>query len=390
MGYGLLNERGARTPASTTRVRPRAGLPASLAALVVILASCGGQAAASPSAQASATASATATTEPTATATAEPTPTEAPSATTSAAACTSQPATSASQGWTELSGRDGDYRFSRPADWTDLGAGVTIATNVSVSPHTFAQTGVGADAKINVDAVRSADTITLISAWALKGVTSGTSRLFADELAWLKTQPQLKTVGDDTLQACIDGTPARGFSSAWTVVNGDKVLFIYVAQRNGTMYEIQMTTDDTAQTSTLDEAFRTWKWTAPATSGTPGNVDDQLAATKFAAFGTAAELDQSGDHPNPATFKSVFPAKSDRIYLIYELDDGVADTVDFSWKREGVEFVHKSYDYTDKTGFAWSWLTADPSTGLFRVGNYEVTATLKKAGDSITVPFKVE
>jgi hypothetical protein len=154
------------------------------------------------------------------------------------------------------------------------------------------------------------------------------------------------------------------------------------------MYQIQMTSPVGAPTTTLDELLRTWKWSHPATA--VGSVADQVAATKFAAFGTAAELDQSGDHPNPATFKTVFPAKWDKIYIVYELDDGVADTVEFTWKLNGAQIFAKSYDYAANTVFAWAGITSDPSTGLFTTGSYEVTATLKNAGDHITVLLTVQ
>lgn len=374
--------------------RRRSVLLAGSTALTLLVSACGGTPAASPSAQATtASADASATATPTAT----PAITASPPASASAAAavvrCTPQPATSLSQGWTQVTGQDGDYKFSRPADWVDISANLTIPTNTSVSPSTFAATGLDAGAKTKVDLVRSADGTVGVSAWALDKVNVPTADLFVSELAWLKTQPQLKAVVDDTLTACIDGSAARGFSSTWTTAQGDSTFVIYSLTRNGKMYQAQVSTTNPAQVATFDELLRTWKWSEPEIAGPASsvpNIADQLAATKFASFGTAADLDQSGDHPNPATFKSTFPTTAGRIWIIYELDDGVADTVIFDWRKDGRQLATNSFDYTERTSFAWGWLTPDPTTGKFVPGNYEVTASLKTAGDKVTLKFVVE
>ncbi|HEY0444688.1 MAG TPA: hypothetical protein VGC90_10735 [Candidatus Limnocylindrales bacterium] len=289
-----------------------------------------------------------------------------------------------------MTGQDGDYTYNEPADWIP-GSNITIPLDTSVSPTTFAATGLAGSTKIKVDIARSSDSSVLISAWTLDKVDIPTDTLFGTELAWLKTQNGFKSVVDDTLTACLDGSTARGFSSTWTIASGERTFVIYSLSRNGKMYQIQMASPVGTPTTTLDELFRTWKWSAPLTS-TPepssGSIDDQIAATKFAAFGTASELDQSGDHPNPATFKTEFPAKTDKIYIVYELDDGVADTVNFTWKLDGAQIFDKSYDYTANTAFGWAGITAGRSAG-FKAGTYAVTATLKNAGDSITAVFTV-
>jgi hypothetical protein len=367
-------------------------LGASVAALAILIAACGGGGATSPTAQVQATPSPTvsptseATPTPAATPTPEVTPTPAatPTPTAAAAACQSKAPTSLSQGWTQLTAHDGDYRFSHPSDFADLSGTVTLPTNASVSPTTFAETGAASDAKITVDFVKANDGSLSIAAWELKGVRSSTSPLFDNELAWLKTQPQLKTVLDDRLSFCIDGSSAQGFSSTWTGSPKDNFLIIYILQRNGKMYEIQMTAQDPASASTLQELLQTWKWSEPL-AGTPNNIDAELAATKFKAIGTSSTLDQSGDHPNAATFSSTFPTTAAKIYTIYELDDGVHETVLFSWKRNGVEVAKASFDYSAKTSYAWTWMN-----GPFKAGDYEVTAKLKISGDTITVSFKVQ
>jgi hypothetical protein len=135
------------------------------------------------------------------------------------------------------------------------------------------------------------------------------------------------------------------------------------------------------------ELLNSWEFTEPLDG--PSDLDDQFAATDFKVIGMAATLDDTGDSPNPADFQDVFPARSDRIYVIYELDDETADKVNFSWAREGRELFANSFDYKDTTTFAWGWITPPPS-GLFEAASYTVTLTLETSGDTITVPFRVE
>ena len=115
--------------------------------------------------------------------------------------------------WVEQASLSGDYRFKRPADWADLSAEVKLPTSTSVSPATFAETGLPSDAEHQVDLVRSFDGSMGVSAWVIEGVTTRTEALFQRELAWLKTQPQIVSVTDEGLEMCIGGSTARGFSS---------------------------------------------------------------------------------------------------------------------------------------------------------------------------------
>jgi len=123
----------------------------------------------------------------------------------------------------------------------------------------------------------------------------------------------------------------------------------------------------------------------PAVTPTADNIDAELAATRFMTIGTSSTLDQSGDHPNAATFSSSFPTTVSRIYAIYELDDGVADTVLLRWKRNGTEVAKGSFHYGAKTSYAWTWMNKP-----FSAGDYELTATLNTFGDTITIRFKVQ
>jgi len=361
-------------------------LAAVAATLLLILAACG-PSAASP--EATVTPVSTPETTPEVTASPEPTasPVATPEPTQTAAECTPDAPTALSADWVEQTSLSGDYHFARPADWADLSAEVKLPTSTSVSPGTFAETGLPTDAEHQVDAVRAFDGSILVTAWVIGGVTTRTDALFERELAWLKTQPQMKAVNSEDLETCIGGSRARGFSSTWTSPSGDTNFVIFVVQRNGKMYEVQLTAPDPAAEVTYRELLNSWEFTEPLQG--PTDLGDQFAATDFKIVGMAGTLDDSGDDPNPADFRDVFPARSDRIYVIYQLDDGTADTITFSWARGGRELFTNSFDYKETTTFAWGWITP-PSSGLFTTGSYTVTLTLANSGDTITVPFTVE
>jgi hypothetical protein len=361
--------------------RPAAGA----ATLLLILAGCG-PSAASPSA----TPAVESTPQPTAEVTASPEPTASPGETpepTEVATGECTPGTpSASLEWTILEGQDGDYRFAYPPDW--INADQDIPTSSSVSPETFAETGLPEDITHHVDLVRAVDGSVGVSAWVIEGVSTRTEALFDRELAWLDTQPQLTDVLDDDIEACFDGSPARGFSSVWDFPGGETYIVIFLLERNGKMYEVQLTANDPEQEVTFVELISSWEWTEPA--GPPGDLDDQFATTDFKVVGMATDVDKSiPGRPNPATFQSVFPATTEKIYVIYELDDGIEDAVTIGWARDGRDmFVSKPFDYST-TSFAWGWITR-PSGGEFATGSYQVTLTLETSGDTITVPFTVE
>jgi hypothetical protein len=370
-------------------VRGAPGRLAALAAtLLLILAACG-PAAGSPAASVAPvstttpTAGVTASPEPTA----SPADTPAPSQPTAAAECTPDAPTALSADWVEQASLSGDYRFKRPADWADLSGELRLRTSISVSPGTFAETGLPAEAEHQVDFVRAFDSSILVTAWVIGGVTTRTDALFERELAWLKTQPQMIAVNSEDLETCLGGSRARGFSSRWTSPSGETNFVIFVVQRNGKMYEVQLTAADPAAEVTYRELLNSWEFTEPLEG--PTDLGDQFAATDFKVVGMAATLDESGDDPNAADFRDVFPAQTERIYVIYQLDDGATDTIDFTWARGGRTLFTNSFDYEDTTTFAWGWITP-PSSGLFATGSYTVTLTLKSSGDTITVPFTVE
>jgi hypothetical protein len=375
-------------PRADRRGRALGRLLAGGATLLLIVSACGGGAA-SPSATATPPAAQEATPATSTSPEATSSPLETPQPTQVAGGdCTPAGPTEMSLNWVTQQSLSGDYRFERPADWADLSATLTLPTNVSVSPETFAETGLAADARQKVDAVRSFDAATLVTAWVIEGVTTPTDELFPRELAWLKTQPQIKEVLGDQLATCIGGHTARGFASTWATPSGDTNFVIFVLQRNGKMYEVQLTAKDPAQEMTFVEILNSWEFIEPVDQ--PTDLDDQFAATAFKVVGVSSVLDKSiKGQPNPATFQSAFPSMSERIYVIYDLDDGVQDTVHFSWTRDGRELGKPSQFDFKTTSYAWGWIEAG-ADGLFDTGSYAVTLSLEGSGDTITVPFTVE
>jgi hypothetical protein len=358
-------------------------LAACTATLLLIVAACGPSAASpsgtpSPDSTPQPTPEVTASSEPTASPAETPEPTEV-----ATGECT--PGTpNVSLEWTTLEGADGDYRFAYPPEWVT--AGQDIPTNSSVSPETFAETGLPDDATQHVDLVRAADGSVGVSAWVLEGVSTGTAALFDRELAWLDSQPELTDVLDDDIEACFDGATARGLSSTWDFPTGETHVVIFLLERDGKMYEVQLTANDPEQEITFVDLISTWEWTDGGTDP-PTDLDDQFAATDFRVVGISPELinEDGQDHPDESSFMETIPADSERIYLIYELDDGVVDTVQFSWHRGGRQLFANEFNYDDSTDFAWAWLN-----GPAAVGDYQVTLTLESSGDTITVPFTVE
>jgi hypothetical protein len=63
--------------------------------------------------------------------------------------------------------------------------------------------------------------------------------------------------------------------------------------------------------------------------------------------------------------------------------------IDFSWSREGTEFVSTEFDYKESTSWAWAWIVPG-SSGEFRAGKYTVALTLRESGDTVTLPFTIE
>ena len=159
------------------------------------------------------------------TATASPSPTEEPSEpAASGDECESEPPTDESDGWTEHTGVTPDYRFSTPSEWVTR-EGTTLDIVTAVSPTTFDTIGFPDFAFMPVDLWAAPDGSGGVSAWVIQsGIDTPTDELFDDELAWLEDQPQIVEVLDESLETCIDGSTALGFSSTWAFPDGDRYI----------------------------------------------------------------------------------------------------------------------------------------------------------------------
>ena len=356
------------------------------------------------------------TTEPTSTPTADATVTPPASATATATAsasptaepsepaasgdeCESEPPTSESDDWTERTGVTPDYRFSTPSEWVRRD-GTTLQITTAVSPTTFDTIGFPDAAIMPVDLFAAPDGSGGVSAWVIESrIDTSTDELFDDELAWLEEQPQIVEVLDDSLERCIDGSTAQGFSSTWAFPDGDRYIEMYLLQRNGKVYETQITAQDEAGSETFAEVLRTWRWEEPLDGGgradnggfgDSGEVGAQLDDTDFDAAVLMTDFDQAdwpGAPPPQSEAEESFDPDG-RIWLVYKLDDGVSDTVLLTWYFEGQAATDASnLDYADGTAYAWGYL--DPGSGGFDAGQWEAVLGLEEGGDRVTIQFEV-
>lgn len=370
--------------------------------LLVLLAAC---TSASPTTEPTPSPTAEETVAPTASAspTASPSPTEEPSEPAAAdQECESEPPTAESDDWTEHTGVTPDYGFSTPDDWVVREPPPTLDLVTAVSPETFDTIGFPDFAVLPVDLVSAANGSIGVSAWVIESrIDTPTDELFAAELAWLEEQPQIVEVLDDGLETCIDGSTALGFSSTWAFPNGDQYIELYVLQRNGKVYEAQLTAQDDSGSDVFAEVLRTWEWTEPLEgdgdggsdggggTGDPGDVQSQLDDTDFDRAVLMSDFDQNDwpdDPPPQSAFEDSF-GPDGRIWIVFRLDPDVTDTVVMTWYLDGEAVTDEStLDYSEDTTFAWGYL--DPGSG-FNPGNWEVVLELEDGGDRITVPYEV-
>jgi hypothetical protein len=369
--------------------------------VALLVAACAGttatptEPAASPSPEATATATASAS--PSATASASPTeePSE-PAA--SGEECESEPPTAESEDWTEHVGVTPDYRFSTPAEWVER-EGTSLEIVTAVSPTSFETIGFPDFAIMPVDLITAPDGSIGVSAWVIESrIDTPTDELFDDELAWLADQPQIVEVLDDSLETCLDGSEALGFSSTWAFPDGERYIEVYLLQRNGKVYETQLTARDDSGSETFAEVLRTWQWEEPLDgggngdggSGDTGDLGAELDATDFDAAVLMSDFDQTdwpGRPPPQSESEGTFDPDG-RIWAVYKLDEGVADTVLLTWYFEGEAATDASrLDYDDETAYAWGYL--DPGSGGFDAGDWEAVFELEEGGDRLTLPFEV-
>ena len=348
-----------------------------------------------PTATAEQTASATASASPTP----SPSPTEEPSEPAAAdQECDTDPPTAQSDDWTEHTGVTPDYRFSTPDDWV-VREPPTLDIVTTVSPETFDTIGFPDFAVLPVDLVTAEDGSAGVSAWVIESrIDTPTDELFVDELAWLEDQPQIVEVIDEDLEVCLDGSTALGFSSTWAFPDGDRYIEVYLLQRNGKVYETQLTArEEESGSDIFAEVLRTWEWTEPLSggegdgaTGETGELQDQLDDTDFDRVVLMSDFDESDwpEDPPPQSEAEDSFGTDGRIWVVYRLDPDVTDAVLITYYYEGQAATDESrLDYDEATTYAWGYL--DPGSGGFDPGDWEVVLELEESGDRVTVPFEV-
>lgn len=360
--------------------RPAVALPM---VMLLLLAACGGGAAPSiasspPTEQASPTTAPTATPSPDPTVAPPPTADE-----TGLGRCFSDDMPDLDSGWKPIKGGDkgGDATFGLfyPEDWDDLsGDGDFIAATL-LDEQTFAELGLGSDATIKSDFVRSPTGVPNLSVFRFGTVESSSTEIRERAIARYGGLDDIERILDTSIDGCLGGTRAAGVALEFRSSDGNayyqQSLF---AVRNGELYVVQWLDRLDPDTDLLAEILTTWGWILPpiSPSGSGG----------IAGASMASKVDASAAEPDPSTFVTSFPTDASAIYVVYQADEGAEGTVRIAWLLEDKTLFEGTFEMTART--PWAWASITPPSGGFRLGNYKVQLELN--GNVATVPFTVE
>ncbi|MEP7081592.1 MAG: hypothetical protein ABI841_01305 [Chloroflexota bacterium] len=324
-----------------------------------------------------------ATLEPTAAAAAAtPEPTAEPDPTDDAATgevCRSDDPPDLASGWTFLRGGDATFGIAYPDDWEDLSGVADFNTATLIDEETLEELSLPEDAEIEVDFVRSPEEIPNLSIFRLGEVDSTTEEIADREAEGYAELDDLERIVDDSIEECLGGTPAVGFSLEAATSDGFRFyqqnLF---AVRDGELYLVQWLDELDPDLELLDEILATWGWIAGS--------EEPSGSGGIAEAAMATEVDESLDDPDPSTFTTSFTTDAPAIYVVYKPDSGAVGTVDITWLIDGEVEFESTFDVDENTSWAYGGIT--PASGGFAPGDYEVRLELN--GDEETLEFTVE
>lgn len=351
-------------------MRPRT---AALVLLLVQAACSAGESAPPADASADPTSAATAATTA---ATVEPDPTDDAA---TEEVCRSEDPPDLASGWTFLRGGDATFGIAYPDDWEDLSGVVDFNTSTLIDEETLEELGLPEDAEIEADFVRSPEGIPNLSIFRLGEVDSTTEEIADREAEGYAELDELERIVDDSIEECLGGTPAVGFSLEAATSDGfsfyQQNLF---AVREGELYVVQWLDELDPDLELLDEIVATWGWMddSEAPSGSGGIAEAAMAT----------EVDESLDDPDPSTFTTSFTTDAPAIYVVYEPDSGAVGTVEITWLIDGNVEFESTFDVDENTSWAYGGIT--PASGGFAAGDYEVRLELN--GDEESLEFTVE
>ncbi|MGH2384833.1 MAG: hypothetical protein ACRDGB_07280 [Candidatus Limnocylindria bacterium] len=282
-------------------------------------------------------------------------------------------------GWAFLEGADGTFGVAYPDDWEDLSGDGAFTASTLLDEQTFAELGLGADATVESDFVRSPTGVPNLSVFHFSGVESSTAEIHQREVARYGELDDIEQILDPSLEACIGGTTASGLSLEFISSDANSYyqqnLFVV---RNGELYVVQWLDHIDPDLDVLADILTTWGWMGEF--GEPGGTGGIAEASM------ASEVDESADAPDPSTFVTGFTTDAPAIFVVFRADQGAEGTVNLTWLIEDEVAFEATLGVAADTTWAWGSITP-PSSG-WEPGSYEVQLELN--GDVEIVRFTVE
>jgi hypothetical protein len=229
--------------------------------ILLLLAACGG--AAGPSTSSSPpTEQASDTPAPAATPALDPSVAPTPTAgDTTGLTCSSGDMPNLDSGWKLLKGRDGTFGVAYPEDWEDL-SGSDFAAATLLDEQTFAELGLGSEATVKADFVRSPESLPNLSVFRFRSVESSATEIRDREVARYGEMSAVERIVDASVEGCLGGTTAAGLALEFRDSVDDNTyhqqnLF---AVRNGDLYVVQWLDRLDPNTDLLADIMTTWGW----------------------------------------------------------------------------------------------------------------------------------
>ncbi len=334
----------------------------------------------------SSTAATTTTTTTTATTATTTTTTTTKSTVADDARCESDDPTSLSADWIPHESLSGSFSFSYPDDWQDGSGGTVVRARELVSRTTLDEAGIDKDEEVFPDQVRDPANRITLSVVSLDGVKEPLDVVYDRQEAQTAKVPALERMLDTEIKGCIDGEPALGFDFLFRAPRKDTGVEAAFYQRNwvvlhgGALHLVQLLSLEKSDGRIVDEALRTWQWTDS------GGDADPTSEARFAEVHMAANVDTSGDEPDPSTYTDTFAADDASIFVVFLIDADADAEVEVTWSRQGKEMRQQSQQVP---GGRWAEGHILRPSGGFEPGKWEVVLEIVGGDDRKVLTFTV-
>jgi len=297
------------------------------------------------------------------------------------ARCESDDPTSLSADWVTHESDSGSFAFSYPGAWEDGSGGTVVRARELVSRKTLDEAGIDIDEEFVPDNVHDPANRVTLSVTSLDGVKEPLDVVYDRQEAQTAKVRALERMLDTEIKGCIDGEPALGFDFLFRAPRRDTGVEATFYQRNwvvlhgSALHLVQLLSLEKADGRIVDEALRTWQW--------PDAGGDAASEARFDEVHMAANVDTSGDEPDPSTYTTTFAA-DERIFVVFLLD--AAAEVEVSWSRQGKEMRQESQQVP-----AGQWAEGHiiPPSGGFEPGKWEVVLEIVGGDDRKVLTFTV-